>query len=72
MIVYFADRNLNIMGQASINLPKGLMIINDTKTENLDSGHDRRFGKIGTEDIRWRKVVMSCCSGSSSSFIMKT
>lgn len=38
MIIYFADRNLNIMGQASTNLPKGLMIINDTKTENLDSG----------------------------------
>lgn len=38
MIVYFADRNLNILGQASTSLPEGLMIISDTKTEDLDSG----------------------------------
>lgn len=38
MMIYFADRNLNILGQASTDLPKGLQITSDLKTENLDSG----------------------------------
>lgn len=38
MIVYFADRYLNIIGQASTTLPKGLKIIDDIKTEDVDTG----------------------------------
>lgn len=38
MIVYFADRYLNIIGQASTTLPRGLKIIDDTKTEDVDTG----------------------------------
>lgn len=38
MIVYFADRYLNIIGQASTTLPKGLKIIDDVKTEDVDTG----------------------------------
>ena len=38
MIVYFADRFLNILGKASTGLPKGYRIINDVKTEDVDSG----------------------------------
>lgn len=38
MILYFADRKMNILGQASTHLPRGLVISNDSKTEEVDSG----------------------------------
>ena len=38
MIVYFADRNLNILGSASTSLPGGITIIDDEKNEDLESG----------------------------------
>ena len=38
MIVYFADRYMNIVGQASTMLPKGLKIIEDMKTEDVETG----------------------------------
>ncbi len=38
MILYFADRFLNILGQASARLPEGLAVIDDRKTEDVDTG----------------------------------
>lgn len=38
MIVYFADRYFNIIGQASTNLPGGLTIIDDRRVGDVDSG----------------------------------
>ena len=38
MIVYFADRKLNILGQASTGLPAGLAVSNDKKTEETETG----------------------------------
>lgn len=38
MIIYFADRTMNILGSASTGLPKGLMITNDKKTEEISEG----------------------------------
>ena len=38
MIVYFADRHFNILGQASTELPKGLIITEDKKTEEIETG----------------------------------
>ena len=38
MIVYFADRFFNILGQASTNLVDGLTIVDDRKVEDIDSG----------------------------------
>lgn len=38
MILYFADRKLNIIGQASTKLPKGLTIVEDKKTEDVETG----------------------------------
>lgn len=38
MIIYFADRAMNILGSASTGLPKGLMITNDKKTEEIYEG----------------------------------
>lgn len=38
MILYFADRHMNVLGQASIELPKGLYISDDLKTEEVEAG----------------------------------
>lgn len=38
MIVYFADRQLNILGQASTGLPQGLRITDDKKVEEIETG----------------------------------
>lgn len=38
MIIYFADRQMNILGQASTNLPEGILLVDDLKTEDVDTG----------------------------------
>ena len=38
MIVYFADRNLNIQGSASTTLPASIRISADTKTDSIETG----------------------------------
>lgn len=38
MILYFADRKMNIIGQASTSLPNGLTIYDDLKTEDIETG----------------------------------
>lgn len=38
MIIYFADRKMNILGQASTNLPNGILVREDLKEEEIDTG----------------------------------
>lgn len=38
MIIYFADRYLNILGQATTHLPEGAKITDDLKTEDIETG----------------------------------
>lgn len=38
MIVYFADRSLNPLGKASTNLPRGFVIVDDNKGEDVETG----------------------------------
>ena len=38
MILFFADRQLNIIGQASTMLPEGLAVLEDRKTEDIETG----------------------------------
>ena len=38
MIVYFADRQMNTLGMASTGLPNGVTIIDDLKTEDIETG----------------------------------
>lgn len=59
MIVYFADRKLNILGQASTTLPKGLLVTDDTKDEDVESGvavFECEFGF----DAETRAKIESC------------
>lgn len=38
MILYFADRHLNILGQANTHLPEGIKFTNDRMTEEVETG----------------------------------
>lgn len=38
MIIYFADRQMNILGQASTGLPQGLILSSDTMTVDVETG----------------------------------
>jgi len=38
MIIYFADRRMNILGQAATGNTNGLYVIDDIKTEEVDAG----------------------------------
>lgn len=59
MIVYFADRQLSILGQASTELPKGLTVIEDLKTEDVETGVSVFECKIPF-DKRTRAKVLAC------------
>lgn len=38
MIVYFAGRDMNVLGVASTSLPGGLTVMEDLKTEEVETG----------------------------------
>lgn len=57
MNVYFADRQLNIIGQASTKLPKGLILTDDNKTEEIETGVAVFECKIPFEKDTRSKVV---------------
>lgn len=56
MIVYFADRKLNILGQASTELPKGFTITDDKKSEDVDTGVAAFECDFGFDDETRAKV----------------
>ena len=47
MILYFANRVMSILGQASTKLPEGFVIIEDSKVEDVDTGVATFECKIG-------------------------
>lgn len=49
MIIYFADRQMNIKGQASSRLRKGFKILDDIKIEDVESGVASFECRIGYE-----------------------
>ena len=38
MIIYFADRRMNVLGHAATSLPDGFVIMEDLKTEEIETG----------------------------------
>lgn len=38
MILYFANRKMQILGQATTNLPEGFVVLDDLKTEEVETG----------------------------------
>lgn len=59
MILYFADRKMNIIGQASTNLPNGLIITSDKKTQDVETGVDIFECKVAFDD-ETRLAVENC------------
>lgn len=53
MTIYFADRRMNILGQASTALPEGIYIKDDKKTEEVEAGiRVLEFNLCFTDNIR--------------------
>lgn len=50
MIIYFADREMQILGHATTNLPDGFVIIEDLKTEEIETGVASFDCRIGFND----------------------
>lgn len=59
MILYFADRQLNILGHASTELPEGLTVIEDLKTEDVETGV-AVFECVIPFDKKTRSMVEGC------------
>lgn len=60
MIIYFADRKMQVLGQASTGLPKGFAAIDDKKTEDIDTGVATFECTIGYEPedrLRLQEVI---------------
>lgn len=59
MILYFADRKMNIIGQASTSLPGGISILDDKKVEDVETGV-ATFETYVQYDDETRKKVEEC------------
>ena len=59
MIIYFTDRYMNILGQASTELPEGLTVTDDLKSEDTNTGVAIFECKI-PYDEETREKVESC------------
>lgn len=60
MIVYFADRYMNILGQASTKLPQGLTITEDLKVDDVETGVSS-FECVIPFDDSTRAELEKCC-----------
>lgn len=56
MILFFADRRLNIVGSASTELPKGLTITNDNQYDDVETGVTIFECEIPFDESTMRKV----------------
>ena len=69
MIIYFADRTLNITGQASTNLPGGIRILEDNLLEEIESGVNAFSFKINFDDENRADVETAIKVGN---FVLKS
>ena len=69
MIIYFADRNLNIVGHASTSLPGGFRVFDDLTTEEVDSGVNTFTCKISYNDSTRQELEAAVAVGR---FILKS
>ena len=56
MILYFANREMQILGQASTTLPDGFVILEDTKAEDVETGVASFECKIGFDKAKRLKL----------------
>ena len=64
MIIYLADRHMNILTTCSNNLPEGLKFQNDLKTEDIESGAATFSVDILYTESNIRTVMKYCTPGN--------
>ena len=64
MIIYLADRSMNILAVCTNNLPKGLKFINDKKNEGVESGVATFTVDICYDEKDVQKAKEYCQSGN--------
>lgn len=64
MIVYFADRKLNILGLASTNIGTGYSIVQDKKTENIENGVVTFDVTVFFDNEKRREIETYCEAGN--------
>ena len=69
MIIYFADRNLNITGNASTSLPGGFRISDDLLSESLETGVNIFTLRISYNDLTREELETKAIAGN---FILKS
>lgn len=67
MIVYFADRQLNIIGLASTGLPKGMPLRDDNRVEDIETGVATFEGRVSFNKDTRRNAEM-CVRGGNYVF----
>lgn len=64
MILYFANRTMDILGHASTDLPEGFVIIDDLKTEEVETGVATFSCKIAFDDDSRKQLEEMTDSGN--------
>lgn len=70
MIAYFADRTMNILGQATTDLPEGMRIVDDLLSADVESGVDTFEGYL-PYDKNTRKTAELCCDVGNYILLLK-
>ena len=70
MIAYFADRTMNILGQATTELPEGMRIVDDLLTEDVEAGVATFEGYLPYND-KTRKAAELCCDVGNYILLLK-
>ena len=64
MILYFADRRMEILGQASTTLPGGFTILEDQRVEDVETGVSSFSCRIGFDNNSRAAIENMTCSGN--------
>lgn len=64
MILYFANRNLDILGTASTNLPDGIRILTDQKTDSIETGTKTFTCTLALDNTTRLGIEENCKAGN--------
>lgn len=70
MIAYFADRTMNILGQATTDLPEGMRIVDDLLSADVESGVDTFEGYLPYNE-KTRETAERCCDVGNYILLLK-
>ena len=70
MIAYFADRTMNILGQATTDLPEGMRIVDDLLSADVETGVDTFEGYLPYNE-KTRETAERCCDVGNYILLLK-